>query len=602
MILNALHIANFKAFAGSQRVPLRPLTLIYGANSAGKSSILHALALAHHANETGDLDTQRTRIGGDTIDLGGFRQYVHRRERESQVELGFELDPKQLTGRVAELLGSAERIAVELAIGAGITSEQQDLFGDRVREIVLGDGCRVERFAVDVDGVPLISMSARAGELLRLDRLEHGHPVFRELLRGLLMLATTAQDIDEEDFTILGEVVDALVPAIAARSTGLFPRFEDASEGGEVAGQGSEPFVPVSRGRRRENLSRAAQFFVPGALHDLVGGLGAAVEGELRRLRYLGPLRSYPPRHLAFAQHHDPNWYAGGGYSWDVVRRDGRVRRRVNSWLGDPDRLQTPYQLVVRELLPADLVASELSLRLDDELHALLVSIISHFADGEQPDIRRIAEDLAGRLQDAQGVSELDMDLHDLGPFPEIQDLLSAVTDTEWLSQALAKAMTEARSEEIQDLVLVDQRTGTPVSHRDVGIGVSQVLPVLVSAYASEGKLLAIEQPEIHLHPALQAELGDVFLESALGGGGNTFLIETHSEHLLLRIMRRMRQTTAGELPDGVPEVRPEDVMVLFVEPDGGQSLIREMPLNERGELVKAWPGGFFEEGLREIF
>ena len=115
-------------------------------------------------------------------------------------------------------------------------------------------------------------------------------------------------------------------------------------------------------------------------------------------------------------------------------------------------------------------------------------------------------------------------------------------------------------------------------------------------------KLLAIEQPEIHLHPGLQAELGDVFLESALDGSGNTFLIETHSEHLLLRIMRRMRETSAGELPDGMPEVRPEDVMVLFVEPDGPQSIVREMPLNERGELVKAWPGGFFEEGLREIF
>ena len=84
MILNALHITNFKAFAKTQRVPLRPVTLIYGANSAGKSSILHALALAHHANETGDLDTQRTRIGGETIDLGGFRQYVHRaRARET---------------------------------------------------------------------------------------------------------------------------------------------------------------------------------------------------------------------------------------------------------------------------------------------------------------------------------------------------------------------------------------------------------------------------------------------------------------------------------------------------------------------------------------
>ena len=83
---------------------------------------------------------------------------------------------------------------------------------------------------------------------------------------------------------------------------------------------------------------------------------------------------------------------------------------------------------------------------------------------------------------------------------------------------------------------------------------------------------------------------------------GNTFVIETHSEHLLLRIMRRIRETSSGDLPDGAVAVRPEDVMVLFVEPDGPKSIVREMPLNERGELVKAWPGGFFEEGLREIF
>ncbi|MEA1901353.1 MAG: AAA family ATPase, partial [Thermodesulfobacteriota bacterium] len=154
----------------------------------------------------------------------------------------------------------------------------------------------------------------------------------------------------------------------------------------------------------------------------------------------------------------------------------------------------------------------------------------------------------------------------------------------------------------IQELNLIDRRSDTIVSHRDVGIGVSQVLPVLVSAYANQNKIVAIEQPEIHLHPALQADLGDLFLQSALGENQNRFLIETHSEHLLLRIMRRMRQTAAGELPDGIPEIRPEDVMVLFVEPDGPRSIIREMPLNEHGDLVKAWPGGFFEEGLREVF
>ena len=96
--------------------------------------------------------------------------------------------------------------------------------------------------------------------------------------------------------------------------------------------------------------------------------------------------------------------------------------------------------------------------------------------------------------------------------------------------------------------------------------------------------------------------MADVFLRSALADCGNRYLVETHSEHLLLRIMRRIRETSTGELPDGAPKVRPEDVMVLFVEPDGPHSIIREMPLNECGEeLVKAWPGGFFEESIKEI-
>ena len=81
--------------------------------------------------------------------------------------------------------------------------------------------------------------------------------------------------------------------------------------------------------------------------------------------------------------------------------------------------------------------------------------------------------------------------------------------DTDQLTSSWVREMVESRPDSLQDLILIDQRTNTAVSHRDVGIGISQVLPVLVSAYASNNNLLAIEQPEIHLHPALQAELGE---------------------------------------------------------------------------------------------
>ena len=90
---------------------------------------------------------------------------------------------------------------------------------------------------------------------------------------------------------------------------------------------------PISRGRRKEDLAAAMSFFLPRMLDELIRGLNDAVEQELSRLRYLGPLRSYPPRHLAFSQHHDPNWFAGGGYAWERRAGDESVRMAVNTWL-----------------------------------------------------------------------------------------------------------------------------------------------------------------------------------------------------------------------------------------------------------------------------
>ena len=154
-----------------------------------------------------------------------------------------------------------------------------------------------------------------------------------------------------------------------------------------------------------------------------------------------------------------------------------------------------------------------------------------------------------------------------------------------------------------REVDLVTTRNELPVRVADVGVGISQILPVVV-AVLDPGRpgFTAIEQPELHLHPRVQVELGDLFASQAAKGG--IFLIETHSEHLLLRFMKRMRQTCDGTVGNGNPRMRPEDIAVYFVEidPNGDQTLIREMPLNERGDLVEAWPGGFFEEDLREIF
>jgi hypothetical protein len=300
--------------------------------------------------------------------------------------------------------------------------------------------------------------------------------------------------------------------------------------------------------------------------------VNGALRAQLGRLRYLGPLRSFPPRHLAFSDDRGRNWLAGGGYAWDVVRTDEGVRNAVNRWLGS-NVLKTRYQLQIRTLGPMD----EMEPSIADAIEGLPIEVVE---EGYGP-----GHDSSGREYDGEmpvwGIKN---------PQAEAEDVM--------------KMLRERVSETFDELVLMDLRSNTPVTHRDVGIGISQVLPVLVHAYANEGTLVAIEQPEIHLHPALQAELGDVFIESALGERRNTFLLETHSEHLILRILRRVRETTEakGKPANGTAPVRPEDVCILFVEPMDKGCVVREMRIDARGRMVDPWPGGFFEEAFNEIF
>ena len=564
-MIKSFYISNFKAFAETQRIPIRPLTLIYGANSSGKSSIIHSIVFARHAMETGDLDIHCTNIGGEAVDLGGFRQYIHRREVNRRMEWSAELDTAGFKGRLAELFAPVSSVMVSIEIGIPQieeTKEQESIDPRTGKKIIIkvptgnlvtvGDP-KVLSYSIIADNAQLLQMSKRRDDKLQLDRLDHEQPLFREVLKAIVETSTTVESIHPSDYEGLDEAIADIVPSVTAMVGKFLPEGLASSEADSEGGQAS--LFPISRGRRREDLAAAVCFFIPRTLDELVKGIGRAVTGELSRLQYLGPLRSYPPRHLSFAQHHDPNWVAGEGYAWDVVRRDAEVRKLVNAWLTAPDRLQTPYELRIRHLLTVD--------DIDTEYTKLIETLEKRFASDEP----------------------YDWDL-----FGELYSALETLKEK------------EATLTNIQELTLIDRRSETIVSHRDVGIGVSQVLPVLVGAYAAKNQIIAIEQPEIHLHPALQADLGDVFLHSALGENRNRFLIETHSEHLLLRIMRRMRQTAAGELPEGIPKIQPKDVMVLFVEPDGPRSIIREMPLNEYGDLVKAWPGGFFEEGLREVF
>jgi predicted ATPase len=131
---------------------------------------------------------------------------------------------------------------------------------------------------------------------------------------------------------------------------------------------------------------------------------------------------------------------------------------------------------------------------------------------------------------------------------------------------------------------LVTQHKGGPeVRLTDVGFGVSQVLPVLILCYyAPKGSILILEQPEAHLHPKVQSELGDVLID-VMKNRNLQIILESHSEHLLHRLMLRTAET----------KLSVEDTALYFCQINEGVSEIEPLQVDEYGNIAN-WPQEFF--------
>ena len=134
------------------------------------------------------------------------------------------------------------------------------------------------------------------------------------------------------------------------------------------------------------------------------------------------------------------------------------------------------------------------------------------------------------------------------------------------------------------------------VTIADVGYGINQLLPVIIEGIASqEGSILCVEQPEIHLHPRLQANIADLMIDTIADEPGKRkqWIVETHSELLIRRIRTCIAQG----------DISPSDVSVLYVDPDDEDcegSAIKELRLDGNGRFLDEWPNGFFEEGYKQ--
>lgn len=170
------------------------------------------------------------------------------------------------------------------------------------------------------------------------------------------------------------------------------------------------------------------------------------------------------------------------------------------------------------------------------------------------------------------------------------------IEDDEWLREMhLAHTFILERIEQQggrdYDVRLQMKEYGPKIALADMGYGLSQFLPVLVLCYyAPEGSTLILEQPGIHLHPMVQAQLADLLIE-VVNERKLQILVESHSEHLLTRLQRRLVEQ----------QIAQDDVALYFCRNREGASTIDKLDIDAESGDIKNWPENFFGDVMGDM-
>lgn len=570
--LTAIELENFKGVGSRVRIDLAPITLLFGANSAGKSTVLQALQYVREILERRNANPDRTLYGGEFVDLGGFRNLVHQRElsRRIAIKLELKLNRASLPELVPEPFEDWQAWQTDDEDGLWEFYKLVQETRDRSESVSvwlemawsgIKQAAVIVGYEAGINGDWLARITATEDGKDVAIKLNKDNPVFLRFhtQEEIDVFADLDDWVDQKD---LGEVPQ--VAEVNATEDDDEPNHSYSvlgailagvrSAGVEKPGQGLRQWlvgfdsalphlgellsIPTGGSGGSANIYIARQFTA--FISSLVIGPGVLMRDQLRKLRYLGPIRNVPERDFEAALTPDEARWADGTAAWETLLNGNEpLVDEVSRWMADEDKLATGYELARRKFKEVDVGTLNWLMRAADP---------------------------------------------DASVRPEPQLLRQVET-----------------APEKQRIELIDPESGDSFQPRDVGIGISQVLPVVVAALEPSAALVAIEQPELHIHPAVQVGLGDLFIKGSKEHGIN-FLIETHSEHLILRLLRRIRETTEDEIPPGAIGIQPADVAVIYVQStESGVELV-PLPIDETGEFTTRWPKGFFDERAEELF
>ena len=517
-MLTGIGLRNFKAFGDEmQEAPLSKITLIYGPNSGGKSSIIQALLLLKQSLKPSYGRDRRLESKGEFADLGSPQAMLHKHDKERELGISLKYRNTEFGENYAEnhvsmlywLDGDNAENEVSLGINLlevsyKIISEESDVPSLVASKMWLSQNIQsVKVMDVDVEQflyqsneefLPTLYLPA-----LKEARKRIGAEVDSEWVEEV---ETAWKKVKVQEQMRRNSTTRSARRARIPR----LPELNDAEKARVREQRQAEWVEPKLELDELHLSSKQIRTLTP-------ENIPIDYQDYLRLINYLGPLRSAPQRIYTRSSADDGTTGIEGEYSANVLAQDhDGVETEVNRWFR---QFEIPYDIHARKW--------------DEASHVGEFIII---------------------------------ELMPLGKDGYIRDEDFAVT--------LA----------------------------DVGYGINQILPVIIEGIASqEGAILCVEQPEIHLHPRLQANIADLMIDTIADEPGKRkqWIVETHSELLITRLQRRIREG----------KISPDDISVLYVDPDDDNgvegSAILRLEMDENGDFIEHWPHGFFDEVFNEL-
>ena len=604
MITN-LRISNFKSLRLKTELELRPLTVVAGANSSGKSAALQPLLLLAQtfSNRIG---SEPIILNGPLLQLGTLSDVRSFGSDTTPITIGVDLAPLQIERQLQLMLArdfprserAFQRLTVDFAFDKNTTSVPPDIDG---LHPILSRCSVVANYDDGTTEVEVIRGAAKSPDkesaLLWADpHIQLRHIVSDARAYDVNLDPTSAEAISEDlpAYSITGCLLRHCLPD---RLLVSYDRKEQVARGVTLAL--TRPAL-VDRGRFLRPAARwreYASFVLPPSVSAY---LRSSLEGKLPELDLRFPTQTAAGKAPSVSDF----WEAFGSLT---VRESEPLRNEL-----------TAMAPAIYERLSAELPAlrEEESAELPRTATAAIASLERYFSTGirylgplrESPkplyarpassdstDVGLRGENTAAVLDTHRRTLIAYAPAPDTPRFTEAIEVLRAPLHeavSEWLAYlgVVDSVLPRDMGKLGHELKVTTHGVRRPHDLTNVGVGVSQVLPIVVMCLLAPGdSTIILEQPELHLHPAVQARLADFFL--SIAKAGKQCIVETHSEYLV----NRLRLRTVLATNDAISDL----VSVYFVEKTKDASLFQRVLINRFG-AIRDWPKGFFDQSPLE--